>query len=115
MECIFCKAWFSSSNREAKACPACDRAMRQLRLSVEPMRLYEMVKPSIPEVDAQPVKHGRWINEDFPDKIATPRDIAKCSVCGELSDKAEHGYAILSKCCPNCGAKMDLEDEDGNN
>lgn len=63
-------------------------------------------------VDAAPVVHGRWVNEDFPENLATVHDMAQCSVCGELSHKAEHGYAILSKFCPNCGAKMDLP-EDG--
>lgn len=61
-----------------------------------------------PTVDAAPVVHGQWVNEDFPENLATVHDMAQCSVCGELSHKAEHGYAILSKFCPNCGAKMDL-------
>ena len=59
--------------------------------------------------DVAPVAHGKWLNEDFPEKTATVNDFAICSVCGEMSHKAEHGYAILSKYCPECGAKMDLE------
>ena len=58
-------------------------------------------------VEYAPVAQGMWLNEDFPNKAATVNDFAICSVCGETSHKAEHGYAILSKYCPNCGAKMD--------
>ena len=63
----------------------------------------------LPAADVAPVAHGKWLNEDFPEKTATVNDFAICSVCGEMSHKAEHGYAILSKYCPECGAKMDLE------
>lgn len=50
-------------------------------------------------VDAEPVKHGRWIEDD--------EGFCHCSVCKELSDW-EHRY------CPNCGAKMDLKTNDKN-
>lgn len=64
-----------------------------------------------PVVDVAEVRHGRWIDEDFPEKMATVHGFAICSICGELSHKAEHGYNILSNYCPNCGARMDKEDE----
>ena len=57
--------------------------------------------------DVDPVRHGRWVNEDFPDEQADATDPAICSECKEPAHKAEHGYAILSKYCHNCGAKMD--------
>lgn len=60
-----------------------------------------------PAADVVPVAHGKWLDEDFPEKMATVHGMAICSVCGELSHKAEHGYNILSKYCPHCGAKMD--------
>lgn len=63
-----------------------------------------------PAADVAPVVHGRWLDEDFPEKMATVHGFAICSVCGKLSHKAEHGYNILSIYCPNCGAKMDKED-----
>lgn len=61
----------------------------------------------IPAADVSPVRHGRWVNEDFPDEQADATDPAICSECKEPDHKAEHGYAILSKYCHNCGAKMD--------
>lgn len=63
-----------------------------------------------PAADVAPVRYGKWLNEDFPEKMATVHGMAICSVCGELSHKVEHGYNDLSKYCPNCGAKMDKED-----
>lgn len=59
-----------------------------------------------PAADVAPVVHGMWVDEDFPGKPSSGNGIAICSVCGEMSHKAEHGYPILSKYCPNCGAKM---------
>ena len=63
----------------------------------------------IPTEDVAPVVHGKWLNEDFPEKTATVHDFAICSVCRELSHKAEHGYNILSEYCPHCGARMDAD------
>ena len=54
-----------------------------------------------PTIEAEPVRHGRWI-----EKIGR----AKCSVCGDecWADSAmEYSY------CPNCGAKMDGECREG--
>lgn len=45
-----------------------------------------------PEVDAVPVRHGKW--------TVTPVYI-KCSECGESFMLIPQNY------CPNCGAKMD--------
>lgn len=58
----------------------------------------ELVKEA-PAVDAVPVVHGRWIrtaNDPLVNKFT-------CSVCGNDSMKG--------KCCPNCGAKMDGEND----
>ena len=66
---------------------------------------------SIETQDVFHVIHAKWIDEDFPEKQATVHGFAVCSSCGELSHKAEHGYNILSKYCPHCGAKMDLTDD----
>lgn len=45
-----------------------------------------------PTVDAEPVRHGKWIIEDGH---------VCCSECGEISK--EFNY------CPYCGARMDEE------
>lgn len=56
-----------------------------------------------PAADVAPVRHGRW--DDSYDGI-TPY----CTVCG-----CSHRLMVRTpKYCPNCGAKMDGEDGDGN-
>lgn len=74
------------------------------------MNLILMEIDEAPAADVAPVVHGRWLDEDFPEKMATVHGFAICSVCGKLSHKSEHGYNILSIYCPHCGAKMDKED-----
>lgn len=50
-----------------------------------------------PTVDAEPVKHGHWIN--------VPRPGIQCSEC-KATIIVEMQYAHY---CPNCGAKMEDE------
>lgn len=50
----------------------------------------------IPIVDAEPVRHGRWI-------ICSDGYYPYCSECN-------HWPKEMTKFCPNCGAKMYKED-----
>ena len=63
-----------------------------------------------PTVDAVPVVHGRWLTweEQFPGR--TPR---KKSMLGEFCSTCHNHADNMSDYCPNCGAKMDLEEEHG--
>lgn len=61
-----------------------------------------------PTVDAEPVRHGRWI--DHGDYITTAYgslDIKVCSNCN--AEVTLDGYDYY---CPNCGALMDAEVND---
>lgn len=62
-----------------------------------------------PTVDAVPVKHGRWEQEDnvFDDLTYI------CSACHEPWTLIT-GTPLDNNMyyCPNCGAKMDLEEQD---
>ena len=58
---------------------------------------YQAINES-PTIEAEPVRHGRWI-----EKIGR----AKCSVC---ADECWADSAMEYSYCPNCGAKMDLEE-----
>ena len=49
-----------------------------------------------PAADVASVKHGRWIHDE--------RMLAVCLECGMTAVEDGTDY------CPNCGAKMDLED-----
>lgn len=61
-----------------------------------------------PTVDAAPVVHGKWeYSENIYDESTWV-----CSICKEpwtLIDGTPQENGM--KYCPNCGAKMDLEDE----
>ena len=56
-----------------------------------------------PMVDAEPVRHGRWLHTDaYPHRVY-------CSCCYRtIITNAElmYRYEIPTNFCPNCGAKM---------
>ena len=53
-----------------------------------------------PAADVAPARHGRWIHLSKGDS---------CSECGYQTGRYESGKNY----CPNCGARMDKEDEHG--
>lgn len=54
-----------------------------------------------PTVDAEPVKHGRWMERS---------DGFRCSECKKQPGLHPTRRGVfLSRYCPSCGAKMDLE------
>lgn len=56
----------------------------------------------LPIVDAEPVQHGHWIEiEESADG-----HLKECSVC---KNWIFHNFNYVSKYCPDCGSKMDLE------
>ena len=67
-----------------------------------------------PAADVAPVRHGRWIFTEY--------EFFTCSVCGESyyngAESTAQAESYLNsghtyKYCPNCGARMDKEDENG--
>ena len=54
-----------------------------------------------PVIDAEPVRHGRWIFELY--SYSTP----KCSCCGWNMPYSEDSTMDARNYCPRCGAKMD--------
>ena len=61
-----------------------------------------------PAVDAELVKHGRWVCDENYEYWA---DKYICSECNHHALTDGDYRHKLSNYCPNCGAKMDLEDE----
>lgn len=62
----------------------------------------------MPAADVTPVRHGRWIGSSGIFQ-------GKCSVCGYMTyDKSADWARNYWPHCPNCGAKMDGKDGDGN-
>lgn len=79
----------------------------------ESERLYYMgvfdVINSQPAADVEEVKHGKW--ENMTDVDSAYLNTYSCSACGttfwidEIPEDANYNH------CPNCGAKMDKEQE----
>ena len=67
-------------------CDTCKRALKYID------ELEEKLSKSAP------VRHGRWINENF---------YTHCSACGKMAIYDKYGQEVESDYCPNCGAKMD--------
>lgn len=57
----------------------------------------DMLKKA-PPVDAMPVIHGKWIQDEFG---------SKCGSCGLYAYRDKFDQPWESPYCPNCGAKMD--------
>ena len=57
-----------------------------------------------PTTDAAPVKHGKWF-----DAMVGELPVQVCDQCSTFFPLAYTGGG--HHYCPNCGAKMDLEDE----
>ena len=55
-----------------------------------------------PAADVAPVRHGRWVNENF---------YTHCSVCGNMAIYDKYSQEVESDYCPNCGCRMDGGDD----
>ena len=67
-------------------------------------KLVRSIIQRTPAADVAPVRHGRWIDA-YPDIEPNPMFMyGICSECG-----FEQGFSKYLNYCPNCGAKMDGE------
>lgn len=65
----------------------------------------------IPSADVQPVRHGRWIKDSDGLTICSEcEEVALQRVFIKLPEKIVDLQMQKSHYCPNCGAKMDLEE-----
>lgn len=64
----------------------------------------------VPEADVEPVRHCKWLRNDYDWHSLTTY---RCTACGEeFCFEIDEDLPLLNyNYCPNCGAKMDLEDE----
>lgn len=62
-----------------------------------------------PTIEAEPVKHGRWVEKPLDNfrKVEV-----QCSMCGWRGVDNYDSYVDICdfNYCPNCGAKMDAEE-----
>lgn len=62
----------------------------------------------VPVVDVQPVRHGRWqITEGYPHNVYCSECHARCA---QTHWTVWEDGSLPRVYCPNCGAKMDLEE-----
>ena len=55
---------------------------------------------NVPTIEAEPVRHGRWINPRL-NKYGHP--CHQCNQCLFVASQKDRNF------CPDCGAKMDLK------
>lgn len=63
---------------------------------------------NMPTIEAEPVKHGRWIKHRIDDPKSILYGAVKdttCSICGKSTP-------YNTEYCMHCGARMDLKDGD---
>ena len=72
-----------------------------------PMRDVRRSIDNAPTVDAEPVRHGRWVENGKEYSIRVMCD--RCSICGSTQGIDWMNY------CPHCGAKMDEGGENAAN
>ena len=65
----------------------------------------EEAKTKLLSSDVAPVRRGKWVKGDF--KFAE----MSCSLCG-FAYYGEHDVECMSNFCPECGAKMDIENSE---
>lgn len=73
---------------------------------------FESAILKIQAADVAPVRHGRWIS-----LTECANEGVYCSICKKKVWKSDYTWCskksrnkLRSNYCPNCGAKMDLED-----
>lgn len=86
-DCKACGKWFATME-QCELCPTCERALERLRNY------------------AAPVVHGRWIDH----KTGEQHRVNVCIECSECNTWFGHDCYAKTNYCPNCGARMDLEE-----
>lgn len=64
-----------------------------------------------PTADVAPVVHGRWISWEEADNPIPSPHWHECSVCHDAAQVLVNDIELLSGYCPNCGARMDGDDD----
>ena len=62
-----------------------------------------------PSSDVAPVKHGRWIE---PTRLYYGAKQYECSLCCSDTFWKKHSITEKYPCCPNCGCRMDGDDDE---
>lgn len=72
-------------------------------------RYFRSLVATTPAADVVEVRRGKWIDDDLSEGVI-------CSLCGYVDYTFNYNQNEWgSNYCPNCGAKMDLEDDSNEN
>lgn len=71
------------------------------RFAINSREAVQQMIDGCPTVDAVPVRHGKWIRDEFG---------ARCSGCGLYAYRDKFDKPWESPYCPICGAMMDGND-----
>ena len=77
----------------------------------EGVKRAEEIINNAPTIEAEPVQHGRWLDDNRRPKSSR----FVCSVCGEVAyypqnHRGDQPRACGYLYCPNCGARMEREE-----
>lgn len=84
-----------------------DRCREAHRMAIKSLKTDEAYNLMYEHADVQEVVHARWIKH--PDELFPMERTQTCSNCNQ----SEFMFISNDNYCPNCGAKMDLEEENG--
>lgn len=73
-------------------------------IQIDMIRQFYNAVEDFPTIEAEPVKHGRWML--LPNRTA-PSKLFRCSECGNVTEHeyfSRNGYYPF---CKDCGARMD--------
>jgi rubrerythrin len=80
---------------------------KAIDLAIVSLKTDETYNLMYEHADVQEVVHARWIKH--PDELFPMESTQTCSNCNQ----SEFIFISNDNYCPNCGAKMDLEEENG--
>lgn len=95
-----------------------DENSLQDRMSKNGLLAAKRILSKQPTIEAEPVRHGRWLNTD--ETVWDAKDIdgkqqlvisivsARCSVCNRWAEQVNNFPPYMKyEFCPHCGARMD--------
>ena len=101
--CEYDGAYIGQSGNWCNECPGFDKS-DCFKLSDEYRKRW-LESVDLSSVEVESIKHGRW-SHYYDDVLVS----GTCSICGWQSMVLETDVADMPY-CPNCGAKMDVEEE----
>lgn len=90
---------------------AIERILTANSMACEAINLADKYKWHAPTIEAEPIRHGHWVNYQGHPIIVDNQGYVRgeqafCSACGEYLNGSDE-YSVKGRYCPSCGAKME--------